>query len=215
MAPPPGPPGPPGHDWQQPPPAPPQAPPPKTKSRTGLVLGLVGGSLVVVLLLGAGAFFVVGDGLAPERTITVVEQAGGLTRTDDAPADLGVYAHIASAVRAGDVELDSTATSVYETHGEDLLLFYGGTGNIGDPEEFLTTATPVTLRKTPVVTDADKDTKEACATYGPGDQELPYCAWATSNSFGFVAPEDERITEDYDVKKLLGILRSNVERTED
>ncbi|HEY8479749.1 MAG TPA: hypothetical protein VIL71_07955, partial [Spirillospora sp.] len=203
--------------WAPPGPVPPGMPPgpPRAgKPKTGLIVVLLGGFMVLVLA-GAGVFFALNAG--PEWEVNAPGVAGGLEKTDATAGESPVFNSISTAVRRGDFKENSSATAIYRSPGTGgNLLLFAGTGKIGDPEDFLRKARPLyTLQTSPIWSSGD-DTKEVCGTYRLIVRTMMYCAWATSSSYGFIAPDTPITIADYsDLKILMGRMRSDVQTKAD
>ena len=130
----------------------------------------------------------------PLRKVAAPGAAGGLQKDASAPAVSAAYPFILAAARAGGVEKAITASGVYRdpATGTRSLLFLGGTAQVGDPVAFLKKARPSTVLKVdPAIPGKRKaGGRISCGTFAVLAETHLYCAWATENSFGFVASNE-------------------------
>lgn len=184
------------------------------KSKAGLFIAL-GAGVVVLALAGAGVFFVIRNS-GPEFELRGQAEAAGMNRSRMTPGDSPVYTSIASAVNKGDADLKSSITAVYDDalHG-GTVLFFGGTGSVGDPQEYLDKAKPLTVGHTTPISSSGDHTREICGTYSLVSKKMQYCAWATASTFGFVAPAtpvSPPNDDDYDdLKATMVHMRSDIQ----
>ncbi|SNT48072.1 hypothetical protein SAMN05443665_103435 [Actinomadura meyerae] len=182
------------------PPVPP-APAPVRRRRVPRLLLVSGAAVVAAVALMAGALaFRTGTGVArdtptaelpaPKKVITAGAVAGGLRK--DAltpPRESAAYPFIAGAVEAGGVPAGEHGTAVYggEQARKLNVLFMGGTGAVGDPAAYLRKARPTTFIAGQEAVAGGKGAKAFCGTFAVLAETHAYCAWATRDSYGFVA----------------------------
>ncbi|MFC5754376.1 hypothetical protein [Actinomadura rugatobispora] len=186
-----------------PPPAPPAAPAPprppapgaaRRRSKAGLIALLAVGAGVAAAAVTAVLVAVSGGDDVPLRKVAAGSTAGGLRKDAAVPATSAAYPFIIAAARSGGVEQAATAGGVYRdpATGAQNILFLGGTAPIGDPAAFLKKARPSTaLKVAPTVPGKGKAGGQvSCGTFAVLAETHLYCAWATENSFGFVASNE-------------------------
>jgi hypothetical protein len=130
--------------------------------------------------------------VVPQYEITAAGTAGGLRKEGTLPEAAASYPFIIAAARAGGVEPAATARAVYRdpvTNAQDVL-FLGGTAQIGDPTAFLKRARPSTALTVAETIPAKNNGQISCGTFAVLSATHLYCAWATTNTFGFVASND-------------------------
>jgi hypothetical protein len=181
-------------------PAMPGAPPARRRRPPRLLL-LAGAGLVAAVMLGAGvlAFRTVGGAAKDARTTGVPASkkvidagavAGGLRKDGlTAPQASAAYPFVAGAVEAGGVPVAEKGLAVYteEPVSQVNVLFAGGTGQIGDPADFLQKARPTTFIAGQGADPGPKGGKAVCGQFAVLADTHTYCAWATKDSFGVVA----------------------------
>ncbi|GAA3974343.1 hypothetical protein GCM10023085_66100 [Actinomadura viridis] len=177
-----------------PPHAPARVPAPSSarRPRSALLAGLAVGAGVAVTALAAVLVAVSGKEDVPVRTVAAAGTAGGLRKDAAMPATSAAYPFMLGAARAGGVERAATAGGVYRdpTTGAQDILFLGGTAPIGDPVAFLAKARPSTALTVTKTAPGKGGGKVSCGTFAVLAQTHLYCAWATENSFGFVASNE-------------------------
>ncbi|MFI0357626.1 hypothetical protein [Actinomadura sp. 9N407] len=183
------------------------------RSRSGLVAGLAIGAGVLATAAVAGLIAVTGGEDVPVRKVSASATAGGLHKGAAVPAASAAYPFIAAAVRAGGVEQAATATAIYRGTGEQSILFIGGAAPIGDPAAFLGKAHPSTVIKTAPTTPIKGAGRLSCGTFAVLAATHLYCAWATENSFGFVASNTPATGDRLDgLATLTGRMRADLEK---
>jgi len=207
VAPPPGP---------VPPPSPLTAPKARGKGLLvllcgALAVGVLGAATVAVLLITRA-----GAEVVSLRTVTATGTAGGLRKDAAVPEAGASYPFVIAAARGAGVEHAITATGVYRdpAGGERDVLFLGGTAAIGDPGPFLRRARPSTVLDVRPVPATGKDGgKVHCGTFAVLAATHLYCAWATGDSFGFVASNEPAGAErPVDFANLVGAMRADLEK---
>ncbi|MFD0687554.1 hypothetical protein [Actinomadura fibrosa] len=163
----------------------------------GLLLGAgIGACLLALLIAGVLVLRSGADRKAPAvskastKRIATAAIAGGLRKDGvTAPPASAAYPFVAAAVRAGGIPAAKDGTAVYtdQPTGEVNVLFMGGTGQVGDPAEFLRKIRPTTF-----VTGQNADAgagggRALCGTFAVLADVHLYCAWATKDSYGIVA----------------------------
>lgn len=202
-----------------------QPPAPQRKTPV-LLLGAVAG-VVLLLVLVAGVFALRTDGgkkagpsgtAASKKRIVAAETAGGLIRSDTAPAATAAYPFVAGAVQAGGVPAAKDGVAVYAQPpaGPLSVLFMGGTGRVGDPAAFLARTRPTTVITSAAEEPGQGGGKAMCGTFAVlGDVHL-YCAWATGDSFGVVASDvpvpDPANAQTAGLANLMRAIRQDVEK---
>ncbi|MFB4318348.1 hypothetical protein [Actinomadura sp. 21ATH] len=171
----------------------PQAAPAPAKPRRsgkGPAAGLaIGAGLVAAAVAAAGLAFLAGGEDVPAREVSAAGTAGGLRKDAGPPAASAAYPFIAAGARAAGVEKAAKAGAVYRdpATGAQNVLFLGGTAPVGDPAAFLQKARPSTVIKTAAARPLKGGGRISCGTFAVLEATHLYCAWATENSFGFVA----------------------------
>ncbi|WP_344595998.1 hypothetical protein [Actinomadura vinacea] len=182
--------------WTPRPPAPPApAPPrpaPERKSKTGLMAAVAVGVGVLAAAVTAVLVVVAGGDDVPLRKVAAAGTAGGLRKDPSAPAMSSAYPFVIAAIRAGGVEKAATARGVYrdQVNGAQSILFLGGTAAIGDPAAFLKKARPSTVLTAAKTPPGKAGGQISCGTFAVLRETHLFCAWATENSFGFVASNE-------------------------
>jgi serine/threonine protein kinase len=201
--------------------APSQAPPPRQGPNTGLIIGLAGGGLAVIIALVVAVIAVTNSG-SPKVTnspaastspatatpagsghrILAADSAGGWQR------DLGGEQTLRSTINQQRSTLNSTArgqlsgvtTAFYKdpnggtssTGNPAGVIFIGGTGPLGDPDNFVSgfrrSATSNTSTTVTEVSAGSGGGKGVCAELRSAGQTISFCAWATEDSFGEIVP---------------------------
>lgn len=179
---------------------PPQAP--AGRSKTGLIIGLLSGGLVLIIAIVVVVVVAFGSKRYIVNTPSV---AGGyqLKSPSDATTSTIMNAQ-RSAVRSTGAKIDTVVSGVYQdpssaSSTQQDVIFVGGTGDIGDPGTFIRSGRPTT-NTTASITDIDPggDGKGSCVELAAGS--LAYCMWATEHSFGIV-------TANKPATEVAGILR--------
>ncbi|TDB89084.1 hypothetical protein E1264_09385 [Actinomadura sp. KC216] len=138
----------------------------------------------------AGADARAAGGPAPTTVISAGATAGGL-RMDGltSPQASAAYPFVAAAVEAAGVPVAERGTAVYseEPTRPVNVLFVGGTGQVGDPADFLQKARPTTFIIGQGADPGAKGGKAVCGTFAVLADTHTYCAWATADSYGVVA----------------------------
>lgn len=193
------------------------------RSYVGLFIGLGAVALVFVIAVAVavgGYFFLFAD-KAPAHRINAPDTAGNLAKDQDMePGQHPAFATMMAAMARGGVKRDSGVTAVYQGPPErdGAILFVGGTGDVGDPREYLTKARPATEIGTPLVTTGQPDGQSTCGTYTIAGRTFLYCAWATENSFGFLTPSRPVMSPAADQRpfaETMREMRSDMETTAD
>lgn len=167
------------------------------------MFGAVAGLCVIAAAVAGGALLMGGDG-GPAKRITLKPEAGGLRRDASDPEASVAYPFINEAVRRGNLPRPRQTSAVYSGSAGNVL-FIGGTASIDDPIAFLERAKPNTVLSFQHVG------RGVCGTYAVLSAVHPYCAWATSDSYGFVA-SNAPAQDTADLAKLTTRLRADVER---
>ncbi|WP_026416234.1 hypothetical protein [Actinomadura oligospora] len=169
-----------------------------------VVVGAVGGLFAVAIAVAGGTLLLGGDDGGPEKRITLRPEAGGLRRNASDPEASVAYPFIVEAVRRGSLSRTRQTSAVYSGAASNVL-FVGGTASIGDPIAFLDRAKPNTVLSFQHVG------RGVCGTFAVLSAVHPYCAWATSDSYGFVA-SNLPAQNTTDLAKLATRLRADLER---
>lgn len=177
---------------------------PRRPRRKILLLGAPGGLCALIAVVAGGTLLLGGKDGGDAKRITLRSQAGGLTRDAADPAASTAYPFITEAVRRGFLTRTGQTSAVYSGAGSNVL-FVGGTVSIGDPGAFLNRARPNTVLTFQHVG------RSVCGTFAVLSEVHPYCAWATSGSYGFVASNVPG-QETAGLAKLTSRLRSDLER---
>jgi hypothetical protein len=128
----------------------------------------------------------------PLRKVAAGGTAGGFRKDATVPATSAAYPFIIAAARSGGVERAATARGVYRdpATGARSILFLGGTAPIADPAAFLEKARPSTVLAVAPAAPGKAGGRVSCGTFAVLAETHLYCAWATENSFGFVASNE-------------------------
>jgi hypothetical protein len=176
-----------------------QAPyPPPRKSRTGLILGLVGGGLALIVVLAVVVVVVASGG--KEYQIATPSSAGGLARDSSGESSSALTMNsLKSQLRSSTFgQIKDVQTAVY-SDSTTRYIFVGGTGNLGSPDKFVngfrsqvarSSSSAVSTSVTEV--EAGGAGKAVCASVRTAISTMSYstaiCAWATETSFGEIIP---------------------------
>jgi hypothetical protein len=186
----------------------------KRKVRTGLVAALVVGAGVLAASVAAALVVLSGGEDVPVRKVSAATVAGGLRKDAAVPAASAAYPFIAAAVRAGGVERAASASAIYRGPQARDVLFLGGAAPVGDPGAFLVKAQPSTVIKTANATPGKRGGRLSCGTFAVLAETHLYCAWATGNSFGFVASNTPATDGRLDgLASLTRLMRADLEKT--
>jgi hypothetical protein len=168
-------------------------PPPK-KSRTGLIIGIVGGAVAVIVLLVIG-LAALGGGA--KHDVAAADSAGGWQRDSAGESRFGstIDQQKSTLNSAAKGKLDKVVSAYYkDPNGSTTavvpagVIFIGGTGETGGPTKFVSDFRSVASAGG-TVTEVDPGPgggKGVCAEIHAGSQSVAFCAWATDDSFGEV-----------------------------
>ncbi len=214
----PPPPSPAGTDYGSVPP-PPHAP--AKKSRTGLIVGIIAGLVVLAIVAVLAIVLVVNKG-EDTHSIAIPSTAGGMKR------DTGKETELKQQLDAAEEQFKTQAKNVsYVKSGvfnqEDskrgpagALVFLGAKlKKVQSPTAFVTSFSKQATTngfKIDKIAAGEGGGKAVCAYQATG-QKVAICAWATTDSMGELIPT----VPGYDAKQLSKILidlRSDVEKTE-
>ncbi|MEO3824762.1 hypothetical protein [Actinomadura sp. B10D3] len=202
--------------------------PPVRRRRPPKILLLAGGVMVAVVMLAAAALAVrtVGGAAKDARTtgtpaskkvINAGAVAGGLRRDGlTAPQASAAYPFVAGAVDAGGVPVAKNGLAVYteEPVGRLNVLFAGGTGQVGNPADFLQKAQPTTFISGQDADPGSKGGKAVCGQFAVLAETHTYCAWATKDSFGIVASNLPTLNPQFPlVADVMRRIRKDVEKS--
>jgi len=213
-----------------PPPPPPadtavgQAPPPPLppkKSRTGLIVALIAGLIVLAIVAVVAVVLVVGKG-EDEHSITIPATAGGMKRDKDKESEFEQVIDTAEKqFKTQAKNVSYVKSGVYHQNDskrgpEGALVFLGAKlTKVQSPTQFVDSfgkqagANGFQIDK---ISAGEGGGKAVCASQATG-QKVAICAWATKDSMGELVPT----VAGYDSKQLAKILldlRSDVEQTE-
>lgn len=212
-----------------PPPPPPadtavgQAPPPlpPKKSRTGLIVALIAGLIVLAIVAVVAVVLVVGKG-EEKHSIAIPATAGGMKRDKDKETELKqqldaaekqfqTQAKNVSYVKSGVYDQNDTKRGP-----EGALVFLGAKlSKVQSPTQFVDSfGKQATTNgfKIDKISAGDGGGKAVCAYQATG-QKVAICAWATKDSMGELVPT----VPGYDSKQLSKILldmRPDIETTD-
>jgi hypothetical protein len=177
--------------------------PPKRKSSTGLIIGLVGGGLVLVVILAIVILAVSngGDG-GKKYDIATPSTAAGLSRDPSTESSLSatistIRGQMETSARG---KIDSFSSAFYkDPNGASTggiapagVMFIGGTGDLsGQSDDFIKGFKEAASRSGTPATDTEPGSHgghAACATISRSSVSISECAWATSSTFGVVVP---------------------------
>ena len=199
----------------------PPPPAPAKKSRTGLIVGIIAGLVVLALVAVLLVVFVFNKG-DDKHSITIPATAGGMKRDKAKETELQqqltaaegqfkTQAKNVSYVKSGVYNQDDKARGP-----EGALVFLGAKlKKVQSPETFVKSfGKQATTNgfKIDKIAAGDGGGKAVCAYQSKG-QKVAICAWATKDSMGELVPT----VPGYDSKQLSKILidlRSDVEKTE-
>ncbi len=204
--------------------APTDGPPPARKSRKGLLVSLLAGFLVLALIGGAVAAFLVTRG--PEKhTITVASTAGGMKRATAEEKQLQQQLEATEKQFETQFQVTSVKSGLYDqdttSRGpKGQLLFLGfdfktpSENNPADLAKKLRVIAEGNKLDVTTVPAGDAGGKVICMG-SPADaaQKVASCVWATRDTGGGLFPN----VAGYDSKqmsKLLLDMRSDIEKTE-
>lgn len=200
--------------------APPPPAPPK-KSKTGLIIAIVAG-LVVLALIAGGAVLLIANSGDDKHSITIPSTAGGMKRDkaketelqqqlDAAENQFKTQAKNVSYVKSGVYNQDDSKRGP-----EGALVFLGAKlKKVQSPTKFVESfgkQASTNGFKIDKISAGDGGGKAVCAYQSTG-QKVAICAWATKDSMGELVPT----VPGYDSKQLAKILldmRPDVEKTE-
>ncbi len=201
--------------------APPPPPAPAKKSRTGLIVGIIAGLVVLALVAVLLVVFVFAKG-DEKHSITIPSTAGGMKRDKAKETELQqqltaaegqfkTQAKNVSYVKSGVYNQDDTARGP-----EGALVFLGAKlKKVQSPNAFVksfgkqATTNGFKIDKIPA---GDGGGKAVCAYQSKG-QKVAICAWATKDSMGELVPT----VPGWDSKQLSKVMldmRPDVEKTE-
>jgi len=207
--------------------APPPAP--AKKSRTGLIVGIIAGLVVLALVAVMLVVFVFAKG-EEKHSIGIPATAGGMKRDKAKEAELQQQLDAAEKqfkTQFKNSKGASIMSGIYNQTDkkrgpEGPLVFLGAKLKLTEKEsETHATRFVSTLReqattngyKVENVSLGEAGGKAACASQGETTEQLVVCAWATGDSAGELIPT----VAGYDIEQLSKImidLRSDVEKTE-
>ncbi|GAA2600885.1 hypothetical protein SMC26_27240 [Actinomadura fulvescens] len=167
----------------------------KRRSRGGLLIGTaLSAGICLLALIAAGVLYsrLDGDSASPPkltRAIAIVPTAGGLTKSPEPAAATAAYPFVQAGVRAAGAELPRNVAAVYagSPMAPQNVVFYGGTGDLGDPDAFLRKSRPSTAIATVKANPGRGGGQGVCGTFAVLADVHVYCAWATRTSFGVIA----------------------------
>ncbi len=199
----------------------PPPPAPAKKSRTGLIVGIIAGLVVLALVAVLLVVFVFAKG-EDKHSITIPSTAGGMKRDKAKETELQqqltaaegqfkTQAKNVSYVKSGVYNQDDSARGP-----EGSLVFLGAKlKKVQNPDTFVKSfGKQATTNgfKIDKIAPGDNGGKAVCAYQSTG-QKVAICAWATKDSMGELVPT----VPGYDAKQLSKILvdmRPDVEKTE-
>lgn len=199
-------------------------PPPRKKSSAGLIIGLVGGVLALVVVLAVVVIVISASG-GKEYTINAASTAGGWSR------DVSTESRLSSQIstlrssfnRATNGKITNVVTAFYKDpagSSSSLLntptgvMFVGGTGDLGDPDEFVKGFRREAVRSGALVTEVDAGEnggKAVCGRISQSGTSTAICAWATDNSFGELIPFSTSGKTTTEVSSLMRRMRPDLE----
>ncbi|TDD33177.1 hypothetical protein E1287_20375 [Actinomadura sp. KC06] len=153
---------------------------------------------------------------ASEKVISAGATAGGM-RMDGltSPQASAAYPFVARAIEAAGVPVAERGKAVYseEPVRPINVLFVGGTGQVGDPAEFLQKAQPTTFIAGQPADPGEKGGKALCGTFAVLADTHTYCAWATADSYGVVASNRPSLNPRFTLMaEIMQRIRKDVER---
>ncbi|KAB2339202.1 hypothetical protein [Actinomadura rudentiformis] len=177
---------------------------PKRRGRGGLLIGTaLSAGICLLALIAAGVLYTRmddGSGSSPKltRAIAIVPVAGGLTKSPESAATTAAYPFIQAGVRAARAERPRNVAAVYAgvPMAPRNVVFYGGTGDLGDPEAFLRKSRPNTVIATVKANPGRGGGQGLCGTFAVLSDVHVYCAWATRTSFGIIADNAPTLAPD-------------------
>lgn len=198
--------------------------PPKRKSSTGLILGIVGGVVALVVVLGIVLVALVANS-GGDKTITAVTTAGGWQRDTSAESQLSSQINsqrnIMNSATGG--KLDKLVSAFYRdpsgssgtgvTGQPNGVLFLGGEGKIGSTDDFVDGFRRSLSSSNGTVTEIDPGSgggKGVCGTITISTTSMSFCAWATESSFGEIVPTTPGMSQS-EVADLMRKMREDIE----
>ena len=200
--------------------APPPPPAPAKKSRTGLIVGIIAGLVVLALVAVLLVVFVFAKG-DDKHSITIPATAGGMDRDkaketelsqqlDAAENQFKTQAKNVSYVKSGVYDQNKT-----DRGPEGALVFLGAKlKKVQNPSTFVKSFSKQATTngfKIDKISSGEGGGQAVCA-YQSAGQKVAICAWATKDSMGELVPT----VPGYDSKQLSKILidmRPDVEKT--
>ncbi len=200
--------------------APPPPFPPAKKSRTGLIVGLIAGLVVLAIIAVVAVIVVVGG--EEKHSITIPASAGGMKRDKEKETELKAQLDAAEQqFKTQAANVSYVKSGVYDQNDskrgpEGALVFLGAKlKKVQSPTKFVdsfgkqATSNGFKIDK---ISAGEGGGKAVCAFQATG-QKVAICAWATKDSMGELVPT----VPGYDAKQLSKILlemRSDVEKTD-
>ena len=199
----------------------PPPPAPAKKSRTGLIVGIIAGLVILALVAVLLVVFVFNKG-DDKHTITIPATAGGMKQDKDKEAELQQQLTAAeSQFKTQAKNVSYVKSGVYDQNDSDrgpegALVFLGAKlKKEQKPSTFVesfskqATTNGFKIDKIPA---GDGGGRAVCA-YQSAGQKVAICAWATKDSMGELVPT----VPGYDAKQLSKIMldmRPDIEKTE-
>ncbi len=199
----------------------PPPPAPAKKSRTGLIVGIIAGLVVLALVAVLLVVFVFNKG-DDKHSITIPSTAGGMKHDKDKEAELQQQLTAAEGqFKTQAKNVSYVKSGVYDQNDSDrgpegALVFLGAKlKKVQKPSTFVESFSKQATTngfKIDKISAGDGGGKAVCA-YQSAGQKVAICAWATKDSMGELVPT----VPGYDSKQLSKIMldmRPDVEKTE-
>jgi hypothetical protein len=200
----------------------PPPPAPADKSRTGLIIGIIAGLVVLALVAVLLVVFVFAKG-DDKHSITIPATAGGMKRDKDKAAELQQQLDAAEQqfktqfknvtyVKSGVYNQDDSKRGP-----EGALVFLGAKVKASEknPQKFVDQFTKQATTngfKIDKISAGDNGGKALCA-YQSAGQKVAICAWATKDSGGELVPTVPGWTSKQ-LSKVMLDMRSDIEKTD-
>jgi hypothetical protein len=202
--------------------APPPPPAPAKKSRTGLVVAIIAGLVVLALVAVLVVVFVVNKG-DDKHSVSIPATAGGMKQDKDKQAELQQQLDAAEGqFKTQFKNVTYVKSGVYDQNDskrgpEGALVFLGAKVKASEknPQRFVDQFTKQATTngfKIDKIPAGDAGGKAICA-YQSAGQKVAICAWATKDSGGELVPT----VPGWDSKQLSKVMldmRPDVEKTE-
>jgi hypothetical protein len=203
----------------------PPPPAPAKKSRTGLIVAIIAGLVVLALVAVLLVVFVFAKG-EDKHSITIPSTAGGMKRDKDKEAEMQQQQQLTAAEEQFKNQVKNTTyvkSGIYNQDDSDrgpegALVFLGAKVKASEknPQRFVDRLTKLATTngfKIDKVSAGDGGGKAVCAYQSKG-QKIAICGWATKDSAGELIPLGVTGWDSKQLSKVMLDMRSDVEKTE-